>query len=210
MSSSWGKRLYLALERIESEYVVVLLDDFFLRQKVDSDEIAKCIARMNADREIAVFYYNRITGYTETSIKYKKYYIMTPSNTKNRYMINCQAALWRKNILMEAVKHSETPWDLEERAFAHLPEEMKRMKYYCLKDAWYDEIRVNDVFSYVLVREKGYGVWQSKWLWNNKKLFRQEKIHVNMKSLGRMSRFSFVLEKFKRHIKDRWKIIRRR
>ena len=205
-SGSWGSRLYSALAQIDSEYVIVLLEDFFIRKRVDSVEISKCIERMEADEGIAVFYFSKITGYNTDSPEYEKYFQMYPEEQTNRYgryMINCQAALWRKSVLMEAVKNSDTPWELEEDAYTKLPDYIKRMKYYCLKNAWYDEIREDDVFSYILVRSKGYGIWQSKWLWNNKKLFKKEGIKVEFKKLGKMSKFAYNFDVFKQRVKNK-------
>ena len=201
--SLWGNRLYQALIQIDCEYVIVLLEDFFIRKPVDAEEIANCIERMRSNSDISVFYFSRITGYKSESTEYSKYYQMNPEEQPKpgRYMINCQAAIWRKSVLMEAVKNIPSPWELEENAFAKLSEKFKQTKYYCLKNTWYDNIRDSDVFSYVLVREKGYGIWQSKWLWNNKKLFKKEGIKVNFKNLGYLPHWKYKLTKITQRIK---------
>ena len=208
--NSWGSRLHFALSQIDSEYVIVLLEDFFIQKAVDSEEIFKCIERMKNDDQIAVFYFSRITGYHTDSTEYEKYFHMNPQEHPSRfgrYMINCQAALWRKSVLMEAVRKSKTPWELEEDAYNNLSEDIKNMKYYCLKNAWYDKIREDDVFSYVLVRDEGYGIWRSKWLWNNKKLLKKEGIKVEIKKLSKMSKFDYKFDVLKQKIKQKIKKI---
>lgn len=165
---------------------------------------------MREDDDIAVFYFSKITGYGRNCSNYEKYYRMKPEEQDKRYgryMINCQAALWRKSVLIEAAKDSNNPWEFEESAYAKLSVEKQNMKYYCLKDSWYDEIREGDVFSYILVREKGYGIWQSKWLWNNKKLLKKEGIKLKFTELPYMSRGEYVASVYKRKIVQRLKRI---
>ena len=199
-SKNWGERVESALARIDSEYVILFLEDFFLQKEVDNEEIERCLERLRTNSSIAVFYFSKIDNYDKPSSKFEKYVQMIPTEHNDRYMINCQAAVWRKTVLSEAVKQSSNPWELEENAFQKLPKSLQKMDFYCLKNSWYDAIREGDVFSYLLVRELGYGIWKSKWLWNNKKLFKKEGIKVRTKGLGRMYKIQYDLLMLKRKI----------
>ena len=49
---TWGKRLIETLERIDSKYIIFLLDDFFLTDRVDQSKIDKCVDYLEKDNNI--------------------------------------------------------------------------------------------------------------------------------------------------------------
>lgn len=46
---SWSKRLRLAIEQIDAEYILMLLEDFFLMSPVRGDVIKTCIKELDKD-----------------------------------------------------------------------------------------------------------------------------------------------------------------
>lgn len=106
----WGKRLKLTLRSIDTEYVLMMLDDFFLKDHVNQLQIQKCYEWMQNDKNIAVFYYMPTRSKNKKSIQYKGYE-QIPLFAPYRY--NCQAALWRKRDLIQALRNFETPWEWE-------------------------------------------------------------------------------------------------
>ena len=202
-NSSWGGRLYEALQKISTPYVIVLLEDFFFQKPVREDKIKACINALEQDSSIAVFYFSRITGYKGSDDEYAGFMRMIASPDYSRYYLNCQAAIWRKESLMRAVELCDSPWNLEEMKFNQIPTELKEMRFYCSTNTWYDKFRDGDVFSYLLVRDTGYGIYQSKWLWNNKKLFKREGIPCKCESLPTLSKYSYLRSKYLNAIKKR-------
>lgn len=193
---SWTRRLNAALSKIDSEYVIVMLEDFFIQKKVASEKIDNLIDIMKKNTDIAVFYLNRITGYRLQS-EYAEYYKMIPSEENSRYMLNCQTALWRKEVLAKVTSSPYSPWEFEEIGYKNMAAELSKYRFYCSNTTYYDAIRDNDIFSYLLIRDLGYGIWQSKWLWNNKKLFKKEGIPFEPRQLPVMSKFEFLKNKCK-------------
>lgn len=53
----WSERLRITLENIDSEYVITLLDDFFLEKSVDNNKINQCVKWMDENQNIAAFYF---------------------------------------------------------------------------------------------------------------------------------------------------------
>ena len=45
-SVSWGRRVIRHLKKIETEFVLIVLDDFFIRANVDQARIEECISWM--------------------------------------------------------------------------------------------------------------------------------------------------------------------
>lgn len=68
----WSLRLRRHLERIPEDYVVLILDDFFVREEVDEDELAWCLDEMKRNDNIAVFLFDPTPGPNVVS-EYKKY-----------------------------------------------------------------------------------------------------------------------------------------
>lgn len=106
----WGKRLKETLEKIETEYVILLLDDFFIKSKVNQEKINQTIKWMNEDSNIAVFSYKRTRG---KNIKNEKYSDFELRPKDGEYRFNCQAAIWRRKRLIKFIRKHESPWDWE-------------------------------------------------------------------------------------------------
>lgn len=109
-SIGWSHRLKKVLSEIDSEYVIMLLDDFFLEDLVNEAVINQCIEWMCADPKIAVFYFMPSSQVGSKDGKYDGFALM-PQNA--RYRLNCQAALWRRNFLIKCLRDHENPWQFE-------------------------------------------------------------------------------------------------
>lgn len=193
LTKSWGKRLATALGKIESPYVVCFLEDFFLQKKVNVFELEKCVEFMESDPSIAVFYFNRITGYTDESNDYSKYYRME-INEKNRgeYFLNCQAAIWRKDVLAALAEKCDNPWMFEIEGYKFVSELGANYKFFCSKTTKYDSIKEDDVFAYLVDRGTGFGIWRGKWLWNNRKLFAKHNISCDFTTLATLEYYQYM------------------
>lgn len=122
---SWSMRLYKVLQTIKTPYVIFLLDDFFIEQPVDMPRLEQCIAWMKNDKKIASFSFapslwpdvpdNRFPGF-----------VLRGRNTA--YKANCQAAVWRTDVLRSLLRKKETPWEFEE--YATVRANHTRLKYY--------------------------------------------------------------------------------
>lgn len=192
-NESWSARLISVLSQIETKYVILLLEDFFLRSYVKEQEVLRCIEYMEQDSQIAVFYFKHITGH-DTASKYSGYNEM---DLDKKYILNCQAAVWSRDALLGLLEPSESPWDLEERAHLRIGNSIK--KFYCSNVGTYSDSKEN-VFDYLWALETGYGICKSKWLWNNKKLFRKNGIVVRYRQLSKMSYVEYLTEKIKKRM----------
>lgn len=107
---AWGKRFKETLEKIDTEYVIVLLDDFFLKSPVKQEKIDQTMQWMDANNNIAVFCFDRTHGDNIKSEKYENFELR-PQN--GEYRFNCQAAIWRRKRLIKFIRKHESPWDWE-------------------------------------------------------------------------------------------------
>ena len=193
-TGDWSNRLIAALNKIQSKYVVLLLDDFFMMKPIRADEIYRVIGIMDSNPNIAAFYFKRSTPQINQHIEYGEYVKMDKSK---KYIINFQAGLWEKEALKKILKPHLSPWDIEEKNCLEID---SNYNFYCTAKSSFFECE-NDVFPYLWAIASGYGVCKSKWLWNNKKLFKKEGIPFKPKQLPVMSKFEFLKNKIVAKIK---------
>ena len=166
---SWSKRLKNVLQRIDSKYIIFMLDDFFITDYVDNKEIDKVINWMENDKSIGVFSFypveqNKFEDYKDR--KYKKYVLR---NRKGPYRYNCQIAVWNRKFLISCLRNYESPWEWE--LMGNVRSKRSTKKFYCLdKDS-------DLIFKYDF---RNIGVIRGKWLLpETAKLFKKENIKIN-------------------------------
>lgn len=163
---SWSKRLKDAVEQIDSEYILCFLEDFFLMSPVRKDVIDDCIRWMEQDTSIGM-----IDFFHEPCLQGKDVGEFAPVDPKYGYCINAMSALWRKSFLLSILREDENPWDFEfngtyrwrrtnNKIFTHKKE-------------------FPSVLDYPNIPKFGYGIYQGKWLWNNKALFEKYGIEAD-------------------------------
>lgn len=112
-NGQWSRRLLEALKRIDSKYILFMLDDFFIKNKVDEAYIFQCLEWMEEDNKIACFSFVPSLWKDKNEMKYKKF-VERPNGSY--YRVNCQAGVWNKKVLMDLIKPYEDAWDFEWRA----------------------------------------------------------------------------------------------
>lgn len=197
----WGKRIKGCLARIDTPYVLLLLEDFFLQNEVDVTELSRCLEIMESDNKIVAIYFKHTTGFNTPAAKYPRYILM--SDNKN-CKLNLQAALWRKKELMSLISDDDSPWTFETDGYTRVK---SNQLFLCSKSGTHTNMS-NCVFPYLTDRRLGYGIWAGKWLWNNDKLFEKNGIQIKPISLERFSRRDLcvyyvkrVVEKAKERLK---------
>lgn len=194
-SKEWSNRLIYALERIDTEYILFLLEDFFIMGTVDNEAINRYISFLENDKSMSVIYLKTIAGQNETSSKYPE---LIKMEAGKKYYMNFQAALWRKKDLMGILKPGLSPWAIEEE----FSRSVVSGDFYCVKNSSYTDC-TNDVIPYLWALEAGYGICKSKWLWNNKSFFKREGIPCKCESLPTLSKYSYLRSKYFKAIKKR-------
>lgn len=189
---TWGERIKACLQNIDSPFVILFLEDFFLQDNVDQKEIEACLEMMSQDENLIAVYFKQIEGYTDNYSANSKYYMMTENK---RYKLNLQAGLWRKEELQKLIYDTDSPWSLEEEGQSRIAN--SEMKFLCSKNGTHTNYE-HCVFPYLTDRKLGYGIWSGKWLWNNDRLFEKNGIKINEISMDRFTRFDMLQYYFKR------------
>ncbi len=173
----YGERMLYALSQVKTEYVLLLLDDFFLRQAVQTERIHQILSWMEADRNIACFNTEAIPVYVDWERDRYPGFRRVPPGTA--YALNMQAALWRTGMLKRYWKPKVSPWEWE--AYCNLLQyKFPQQKIYCTTDCChsfldYGHRQVGDVWAVV----------RGKWVMEDvQPLFQKENIAVDLSRRG--------------------------
>lgn len=189
-SIRWGERLKSSLNYIDTPFVILLLEDFFLQDFVDFLELENCIKMMEQDENLVAIYFKRIKGFTESYSENSNYFIM---NENKKYKVNLQAGIWRKSELQKLIYRDDSPWSIEENGQNRI--ENTKMKFLCSKKGTHSSCK-DCVFPYLTDRKLGYGIWRGKWMWKNNKLLNRNGIKLNKISMDKFTRFDMILYYF--------------
>ena len=122
-----------ALKKIETEYVLLLLEDFFICDYVDNKKIKSAIQLMNSDR--IDFYQLTTFGFIKNRYKgefYKGNKQIKIISSERQYPINLQAAIWRKSFLEEKLGNGNyNAWIFE---MEHINDTVNSDRITCLID----------------------------------------------------------------------------
>lgn len=107
---SWSQRIINSLNSVSTPYVIMILDDFWLKASVDTNEIQRCIDVMENDRKL------HCINFAPQPAPNKKYRNEQKYEKRGRcaaYRINAQIALWRVDYLKSIMRSYENPWQFE-------------------------------------------------------------------------------------------------
>ena len=192
-SVAWSSRLIDSLNKITQDYVVLLLDDFFIMKSVDLAELSRIYDIMKSN-QIDAFYFKHITGQESNCVYFNRYVKMNPNK---KYFMSFQACIWKKNSLINVLKEGLNPWEIEEQ---NMINHQNELTMFCDYKSDYNDCS-NDVIPYLWALESGYGICKSKWLWNNKMLFKKNGMRFKRKKLGYLSKNNYFWSKILKHLK---------
>jgi len=107
----WSKRLRETLTQIvKTDLIILYLDDFYLRNPVNSERLDICLRYMEENKNIAnILLFSCPPPYTQTS----EYPWLVKRSKKSPYLFSLQAGLWRRERLLHFLRDHESPWYFE-------------------------------------------------------------------------------------------------
>ena len=154
-AATYGERMTDALRRVKTEYTLLMLDDFFLREPVKMDRLHDLVRWMDADRDIVNFSSDITEALYDWEVDRYPGYRRLPVG--NRYTLNMQAAVWRTDKFAEYWNHKVSPWDWEERCNV-LTAAHPKDKFYCVLN---EEARF---LNYGYHKGQWMGICHGKWV----------------------------------------------
>lgn len=172
---SWSKRLIEALNKIDTEYVLFMLEDFFLQEPVKQDIFYLHLDYIKEHKDVGVIYYIPHMDYNLWHTReYDKDNYLEEIIVGSPLRANAQTAIWKKEYLLKVLLSKEDPWSFEKYGSLRT-NKLKEKVLSCYSNLW--------VFPYAVYMGSGYGI-NGKWHKRNKELFDKHGITVNFENLG--------------------------
>lgn len=126
-TAEYSRKVQYALDNIDADYYLLLLDDFFVGKKINNEKIEACFSSIISKN---LKYYAMPLDEFKKSFKGKK---VTKNGSireispKAEYTVSCQPAIWEKNFLRRCIgKSNYNAWIFEgvysKASFAHTKE----------------------------------------------------------------------------------------
>ncbi len=114
-NSEWSRKVQVALDKIDTPYVLLLLEDFFITDYVDNRRIEKVFRMIKHD---GIKFYQVLVQLIKQSwekgkpYRGNKHIHIIPKDKK--YGLNLQAAIWEKDFLKQVVGEGNyNAWEFE-------------------------------------------------------------------------------------------------
>lgn len=110
---TWTEMLRHAIEKVENDYIFLLLDDYLLTEDISSEEInlhLNFLAEHNAnkimiDRHSIFYKYESLITYrNRTCLKF---------DINSSYLLSTQPSIWKKSFLKSVLDEKLDPWQFE-------------------------------------------------------------------------------------------------
>ena len=117
-SFKWGYRLKKTLKSINSDYVILLLDDYILESDVDNKLIDLAIKTLDTDKDVGCIYLYPVstiinTKYKSLSYDNDKIQNFEKIDNSSLYRVNTAPAIWDKYFLNKILSKYDEPWSWE-------------------------------------------------------------------------------------------------
>lgn len=171
---TWSECLIRALDSIDSEVVLYMQEDYFLKDKVKNEIVEKYVHLMNEDKTIDCIHLTDQAVVSEsTESKYKGLFPIMPNQ---RYFISCQAALWKKETLISYLRSYESAWQFEE--FGSKRGRFLSNNFYSV-DKREIQLDKSEIIPYLFT-----GIIQGRWYEKVVPLFQKHKIEIDYSNRG--------------------------
>lgn len=107
--SKWSDMLKNGLEKVNEDYVLYLLEDYFLIKPVDENRIEKAVEILQKENAACL----RLVPVPGPDKNFKDYTDIGEISKNAAYSLSTQASIWNKSILHNIILPNETGWEFE-------------------------------------------------------------------------------------------------
>lgn len=112
-NAEWSEKVRIALNTINEEYVIMLLEDFFICEKVNTQQVCDVLNFVveNKIQYLKMPYSGHCYKNKEKYVNYDNYYVIKKNE---RYGISLLPGLWEKKFLLDLIGvENYNPWKFE-------------------------------------------------------------------------------------------------
>lgn len=108
---SWSTNLRFFLNQLDSQYVLLVLEDFFLVNRVPTETVSEHVAKLDALGGTVL----RLFPNPPPQAPVQGYAGIGRIHRCAPFRVSAQAAIWRRSALLALVRDGETAWDFERK-----------------------------------------------------------------------------------------------
>ena len=106
----WSTNLKIALQKINTDYIIYLQEDYFLKEQVDTPKILKALEVAQKEQALHL----RLIPDSPKK-NFKNYQDFKEILKDKPYLNSTQAAIWETKGLIDLLREGESGWDFEEK-----------------------------------------------------------------------------------------------
>ncbi len=149
---SWSGSLRSFLNQLDSENVLLMLEDFYLCETVSTANVLKQLAALRSLGGVVV----RLHPDPPPAIKIKGFPQLREQHRLAPFRVSLQASIWNRQALLDLLREGESPWQFE--AQGTLRSQAQPRGFYCAR---------KQALPYRQVIERG------EWFWTAARRYRQ-------------------------------------
>lgn len=107
---TWSQCLKWALEVIDTDIVLYMQEDYFLKRPVDNELLEKEFVQISSHEDIHRIFLLSSSAKKRRSTRFPKYYI---DDRNEEYYSHTQASLWKRDVLISLIEEEESGWEFE-------------------------------------------------------------------------------------------------
>jgi hypothetical protein len=188
---TWSECLIVALNKIDTEFVIYMQEDYFIDSPVDHRSILSFLTMMEGNKNL------KYIGLTNIGNKspFMKYYddrlLLVSQNS--RYRISTQAAIWRKDTLLSYLVANENGWMFE--IFGTRRAKKRHEMFLTCNPKKFNDIN-KPIINYIHT-----GIIKGKWHNEIPKVFASNNIEIEFDNRGFYVEKPFLLRKLETFFK---------
>jgi hypothetical protein len=170
--ATWSQCLKWALENIDSDIVLYMQEDYFLKGTVKNEIVEKYVQLMQEHDDIQCIH---LTDQAVREAEPSGYSCLNVVKS-DAWRLSCQAALWRKKELLDLIRESESAWEFEE--FGNKRSIVMNHNYLVVSQKF---VKLNryEIIPYIFT-----GIVQGRWYEETVPLFAAHDIKMNFTKRG--------------------------
>lgn len=134
--STWSENLMALLELVGEEYVLLMLDDFWLKADVDVNRLHRYEQMMKEDQNIGfICLVHQLEPSADNPISLD-YPELIKYGSQTLYRVTTQAGLWRRDYLLSLLRRHESAWWFE--MFGSKRSRRSKYRSYAVRESIFD------------------------------------------------------------------------
>lgn len=110
-NTNWSDRLITALSFIHEERIILILEDFFLRSKVDTSSVDSLLD-LSKSEDIPML---RLVPRPSPDLNNHVYDGLGLINPGSKFRVSTQSAIWNADVLLDLLEPNESIWEFEHK-----------------------------------------------------------------------------------------------